>query len=207
MLILSHLSLSFLALALSLPRTASSASTCYKRELSIVGSDFYDQFNWEKEDDPTHGRVNYLSLEEAKAKNLTHGSSSLLPPVLDRLTHGRSRTATEDKFFMFPDSKNVVKSGSRGRDSNRISSKRAFDESVVIIDLEHMPYGCATWPAFWTLSQKGPWPTGGEIDIIEVTYLPWSNLVMLNLGVAGRERSQPKLDFVAYPPKLYHARE
>lgn len=70
---------------------------------------------------------------------------------------------------MFPDSKNVVKSGSRGRDSNRISSKKAFDESVVIIDLEHMPHGCATWPAFWSLSQEGPWPAGGEIDIIEVT--------------------------------------
>ena len=69
---------------------------------------------------------------------------------------------------MYPDSTNVVESGSRGRDSNRISSKRAFDESVVIIDLEHMPYGCATWPAFWSYSQTGPWPTGGEIDIIEV---------------------------------------
>ncbi|KAH9027702.1 concanavalin A-like lectin/glucanase domain-containing protein [Lactarius pseudohatsudake] len=30
-----------------------------------------------------------------------------------------------------------------------------------------MPAGCGTWPAFWTLSQAGPWPHGGEIDIIE----------------------------------------
>ena len=72
---------------------------------------------------------------------------------------------------MFPDSTSVVDPVSRGRDSNRISSKQAFDESVVILDLEHMPYGCATWPAFWTNSRKGPWPTGGEIDIIEVTGL------------------------------------
>jgi len=72
---------------------------------------------------------------------------------------------------MLPDSKNIVNPDSRGRDSIRISSKRAFDESVVIIDLEHMPHGCGTWPAFWTLSQKGPWPAGGEIDIIEVTHL------------------------------------
>ena len=69
---------------------------------------------------------------------------------------------------MLPDSKNIVTPEARGRDSIRISSKRAFDESVVIIDLEHMPHGCGTWPAFWTLSQEGPWPTGGEIDIIEV---------------------------------------
>jgi hypothetical protein len=69
---------------------------------------------------------------------------------------------------MYPDFQNVVRPGSRGRDSNRIRSKQAFDESVVILDLEHMPYGCGTWPAFWTTSQKGPWPTGGEIDVLEV---------------------------------------
>lgn len=78
------------------------------------------------------------------------------------------RLATADKFFMLPDSTSVVSPEARGRDSNRISSKWAYDESVIIIDLEHMPHGCATWPAYWTLSQRGPWPTGGEIDIIEV---------------------------------------
>ena len=87
---------------------------------------------------------------------------------------------------MYPDSKNVVTSGSRGRDSNRISSKQAFDESVVILDIEHMPYGCATWPAFWTLSKKGPWPTGGEIDIIEVTCPFRLVFVVLRMFVAGR---------------------
>ena len=71
---------------------------------------------------------------------------------------------------MSPDSENIVIPDSRGRDGIRISSKRAFDESVVIVDLEHMPRGCGTWPAFWTRSQEGPWPTGGEIDIIEVAH-------------------------------------
>ena len=86
---------------------------------------------------------------------------------------------------MLPDSENIVSPGSRGRDSIRISSKRAFDESVIIIDLEHMPYGCATWPAFWTFSQNGPWPTGGEIDIIEVIYLALPRFVVLRC-VCGR---------------------
>jgi len=138
----------------------SSRSTGYERELSVVGSDFFKEFNWESENDPTHGRVNYLTLDQAKAKNLTY--------------------ATKDKFFMFPDSKNVVSPGARGRDSNRISSKWAFDESVIIIDLEHMPHGCATWPAYWTLSQKGPWPTGGEIDIIEGVHEATQNLISLH---------------------------
>lgn len=69
---------SFLAVALSLTRAVSSGSTRYTRELSIVGADFFEQFNWESENDPTHGRVNYLTLEEARAKNLTYGLSSLV---------------------------------------------------------------------------------------------------------------------------------
>jgi hypothetical protein len=75
---LSHLSFSSsIAIALSLTRAVSSGFTVYTRELSIVGSDFFEQFNWETENDPTHGRVNYLSLADAKAKNLTYGSSPL----------------------------------------------------------------------------------------------------------------------------------
>lgn len=33
------------------------------------------------------------------------------------------------------------------------------------------------------------------------------NSVVLNMEVAGRERSHTKLDFVTYPSKLYHARD
>jgi len=69
---------SILVLALSLTCTAASASVRYRRELSIVGSDFFDEFNWESKNDPTHGRVNYLTLEQARAKNLSYGSLSLL---------------------------------------------------------------------------------------------------------------------------------
>lgn len=75
---LNHLSFcSSLALALSLTRTVSSQFTFYTRALSVVGSDFFEQFNWESENDPTHGRVNYLTLEEARAKNLSYGESSI----------------------------------------------------------------------------------------------------------------------------------
>ncbi|KAI0744177.1 concanavalin A-like lectin/glucanase domain-containing protein [Daedaleopsis nitida] len=43
-----------------------------------------------------------------------------------------------------------------------------------------MPEGCATWPAFWTLSQKGPWPRGGEVDVLEGANLDQSNLVSIH---------------------------
>jgi len=39
------------------------------------GNDFYRGWNWETIDDPTHGRVNYVSLEEAQSKNLTSSTS------------------------------------------------------------------------------------------------------------------------------------
>lgn len=61
----------------------SSAAKSYNRKLSVVGSDFFERFNWETRDDPTHGRVNYLSLEEARAKNLAYGTSPLLQLVIE----------------------------------------------------------------------------------------------------------------------------
>ena len=108
---------------------------------------------------------------------------------------------------MFPDSVNKVNPTARGRDSNRIISKQAFGDSVIILDIQHMPYGCATWPAFWTLSQKGPWPAGGEIDIIEVSRSCCSNLFVLTVDVVGRESSHSKPNFAPYLSELYHAKE
>lgn len=70
---------------------------------------------------------------------------------------------------MRADATNVVSPELRGRDSVRVSSYNSYDESVIVLDLQHMPEGCATWPAFWTLSAQGPWPHGGEIDIVEGT--------------------------------------
>ena len=75
--------------------------------------------------------------------------------------------ASEYKFVMRADYQNVVPASARGRNSVRIQSVDAYSEAVVILDLQHMPEGCATWPAFWSVSQAGPWPQGGEIDIIE----------------------------------------
>ena len=69
--------------------------------------------------------------------------------------------------MMRADFRSVVHPTSRGRDSVRIISNFAYGDSLVVLDVQHMSEGCATWPAFWTLSKQGPWPNGGEIDIIE----------------------------------------
>ncbi|KAF8499612.1 concanavalin A-like lectin/glucanase domain-containing protein [Russula emetica] len=112
-----------------------------------VGEDFFQGWNWETEDDPTHGRVNYVDQADALANNLTY--------------------ADDSSFVMRADDWSIVSPSARGRDSVRISSQTAYGDSIIVLDLAHMPAGCATWPAFWTLSQAGPWPNGGEIDIIE----------------------------------------
>ena len=73
----------------------------------------------------------------------------------------------DNQFFMKADDYSYVDIDSRGRDSIRIASNAAYDAALMVLDLSHMPEGCGTWPAWWTLSAKGPWPIGGEIDIIE----------------------------------------
>ena len=45
-------------------------------------------------------------------------------------------------------------------------STKAYNGGLIIADFAAMAYGCAVWPAYWTIG-KGPWPKGGEIDIIE----------------------------------------
>jgi Glycosyl hydrolases family 16 len=125
------------------------ANNNYRLSDAIVGHAFYGAFNWETKDDPTHGRVNYVDQETAINSNYSY--------------------ATDNKFIMKANSRDVVQPESRGRDSVRIASKKAYDDSIMVLDIEHMPFGCGTWPAFWTLSKEGPWPHGGEIDIIEGT--------------------------------------
>lgn len=51
------------------------------------------------------------------------------------------------------------------RKSVRIHSNYILNGGLVILDAIHMPYGCGTWPAFWSSGDN--WPTEGEIDILE----------------------------------------
>ncbi len=66
---------------------------------------------------------------------------------------------------IFADSTTVVPSGRRGRKSVRLESKNQFDEGLFIFDLDHLPTGQGTWPAYWLSGED--WPNNGEIDILE----------------------------------------
>ncbi|PHJ19389.1 beta-glucanase [Cystoisospora suis] len=131
---------------------SSSTSVCsdtWRRVRSYKGWDFFDENNFWffTYPDPTNGYVNYVSKQEALEKGLISVTS-------------------QDQAVMRVDYKNVVPSGSRGRDSVRITAIEGFDDGLWVVDLEHMPEGCGTWPALWTTGIN-PWPTSGEIDILE----------------------------------------
>jgi hypothetical protein len=55
---------------------------------------------------------------------------------------------------------------SGNRKSVRVQSKYILNGGLVILDAVHMPYGCGTWPAFWSADVPN-WPNNGEIDILE----------------------------------------
>jgi len=74
-----------------------------------------------------------------------------------------------------------------------------------------MPVGCATWPAFWTLSSTGPWPAGGEVDIIEgttfISFSPPSRVTHASTSERRRcQREHDKPSRFAYYRKLRDAR-
>lgn len=65
----------FLLAALSHSLTRLARANIFYLKDQWSGDDFYQGWNWETNDDPTHGRVNYVSLTEARSKNLTSGTS------------------------------------------------------------------------------------------------------------------------------------
>ncbi|TFK34565.1 concanavalin A-like lectin/glucanase domain-containing protein [Crucibulum laeve] len=109
------------------------------------GKTFFDQWDYFSDTDPTHGHVNYVNKSTAESKGLV--------------------SVTDDgKVIMKADHTTSLPKGVF-RDSVRISSQKLYTTGLFILDLNTAPWGCAVWPAFWTVNRDWPW--GGEIDIIE----------------------------------------
>ncbi|KAF7298826.1 putative glycosidase C21B10.07 [Mycena indigotica] len=119
----------------------------YSRTQNIVGTGFYNAFEFEAIGDPTQGRVNYVDRATAQAQNLTFASA--------------------DKFVLRTDATTVIGDGSPvGRNSVRIRTTATYTTHVAVFDIQHMPQGCGTWPAVWETDEDS-WPRGGEVDILE----------------------------------------
>lgn len=122
------------------------------------GKTFFDGWNFDTFDDPTHGLVKYQSREDAFSKNLAF------------VQDDNTTVLAVDDFTALP--------LNAPRDSVRISSKKSYDGGLFIADIFAMPHGCSVWPAYWTV---GPdWPNNGEIDVIEGVNDPTSNQMTLH---------------------------
>ncbi|KAF9066759.1 2 beta-glucanase [Rhodocollybia butyracea] len=117
----------------------------YTQSDSITGTGFLNSFSYQAIADPTHGRVNYVNAATAASQNLTYASGN--------------------HFVLRADYHSVLNPSGPGRNSVRIQSNKQYETSVMIFNILHMPQGCGTWPAVWTVG--GDWPNNGEIDILE----------------------------------------
>ncbi|OSS54903.1 hypothetical protein B5807_00978 [Epicoccum nigrum] len=135
-------------------------------DLSIAGyaleddymTDFYGGFEFFTDPDPTNGFVKYVDEATARQTNLINAS-----------TTGSAEWGV--------DSTNETPNG---RPSLRLVSKKKYNSGLVVLDVEHMPTGCGTWPAFWMVGPN--WPNGGEIDILEGVNDQTNNGMTLHTG-------------------------
>lgn len=120
---------------------ATATSATYVRVASVDNTSFLEQFDFFTDTDPTNGYVDFVNETVALSTGLV------------RLGGGQIILAAETTDTSSP------------RRTVRVQSKRIYTQGIFLIDLEHVPTGCGTWPAFWS---SGPnWPDAGEIDILE----------------------------------------
>eukprot|EP00727_Mastigamoeba_balamuthi_P000469 m51a1_g10419 putative endo- -beta-glucanase (513) ;mRNA; f:87135-88923 len=146
---------------------AAVASARYVLSETWKGSTFWDNFNFANAADPTHGYVYYTSREEAQSWQLISNDG--------------------DRAIIKTDT-TKISSGS-GRASVRLESKKTYTTGLFVLDMNHMPTGCGTWPAYWMCGPK--WPEGGEIDIIENVHRATTNMVTLHTQQGCDQSGQP----------------
>lgn len=103
---------------------ASSAIAGYDIKEDFMSGNFFDHFDFISSPDPTHGFVNYVDGNTAASKKYIN---------------------SDNGAYIGVDFVNIASDA--GRDSVRLASKSQFDESLIILDLAHMPTGMGTWPA------------------------------------------------------------
>ncbi|KAF4548275.1 Endo-1,3(4)-beta-glucanase-like protein 2 [Elsinoe fawcettii] len=149
--IFSHLSLITLFTFL-----VSSCSAGWVLKDNYTPDNFFSKFSFWTGPDPTHGHVNYVDQGTATANGLVKQRNG--------------------GVYMGVDSTNQAPNG---RMSVRLTSYAKYNVgSLMILDLKHMPVGCGTWPAYWTVGPN--WPAGGEIDIVEGVHNQVSNAMTLH---------------------------
>lgn len=153
----------------------------------FTGARFFEGFEFFTDGDPTGGTVDFVDEKTAMAERLAGVNAA-------------------GQVFMRADNVTTNPSG-RGRKSVRVTSTARLDPKdlpleangtghlLIVLNLSHMPTGCATWPAFWMNAAVGAWPTYGEIDIIEGVHNSNATTTTLHTNL-GCDQGAP----LAHPP-------
>lgn len=112
--------------------------TEYVLNETIIGACFLDKFRWFENGDPTHGFVDYVSQHEALANNLTECKCCSTSGPYASLMH-KAVAVDENSFLMRAD--HWTEEPEHGRASVRIESYETYTDSVIVLDLDHMPVG------------------------------------------------------------------
>ncbi|KAF9454288.1 glycoside hydrolase family 16 protein [Macrolepiota fuliginosa MF-IS2] len=147
----------------------------FRKDVVYKGEDFFSQWKFFSNEDPTHGLVNYQNQGDASSKHLAY---------VDR---GVAVLAVDDTTVLQPGQK---------RDSVRITSTRTFNGGLFIADFAQMPSGCSLWPAYWSVGPN--WPSGGEIDILEGVHNQATNQYTLHT-TGGCTASHGSLQITGQP--------
>lgn len=133
-----------------LPLLLTAVPACARQwqlQTDYSGRTFFDNFEFFDQADPTHGHVSYVNSSTAFIDGLAFWTKDDTPGI--QAEHWKHTALNEP------------------RKSVRISSKDTFAGGLFIFDVALFPHGCGVWPALWMLGKAGPWPHGGEIDILE----------------------------------------
>ncbi|KAH3950427.1 hypothetical protein HBI56_233500 [Parastagonospora nodorum] len=139
-------------------------------------ADFFDDFNFWTDGDPTNGTVDYVDQQSAWNNGLIGNGGNI---------------------YLGVDHANVA--SGRGRKSVRLTSKATYNPGTLIVaDITHMPETCGTWPSFWTTSATAYWPQEGEIDIVEQVNNAKHNRISIHVSdKQGRCYVDPNIDQTA----------
>jgi len=124
------------------PRCTERSGRGYALDWRAQGRTFFDDWEFLR-DDYNNGASEYLPREVALADGVAQAHD----------THAILRTGTRGLHFK--------------RRTAKIITRRAWNHSLMVIRHTHTPWGCGLWPAIWTHAPGYPWPTGGELDILE----------------------------------------
>ncbi|KUI66282.1 hypothetical protein VM1G_01743 [Cytospora mali] len=132
------------------------AAVTYTLQDNYDKTNFFEEFEFFSDADPTNGFVQYQDAASASSQGL----------------------AGYDQGGIYLGSDYKTMNPANGRASTRVYSKKTYNQMLMVADVVHMPVGCGTWPALWSYGPE--WPNMGEIDIIEGVNSQRSNTITLH---------------------------